>query len=317
MPSPRVVVESAAARTENVITTRECLRLGADRDWVERQVTSGRWRRVARGVLVTYSGPPTWRTRATAALAHAGRGGLLSHDAAAFLHGITTTPPRVIDVTIPRDRRVVSVPGVRMHRRARRRATRRRGLAVVAAGDAVLDLVERAQGVDRVVGVLCDAVRAGIDADAVLQALAHRPAQRRRRLVLELLGEVAGGIESPLEYRYHRDVERRHGLPRSVLQRREVVGGRWIRADARYVGLGVRTELDGELAHPGGRTDADTWRDNAVLIAAAELTLRYRWRHVVAPCETAGQVAAALRSRGWDGVARACGPGCAVDAVRS
>ena len=199
MPSPRAVVESAAARTEHVITTRECLRLGADRDWVERQVTSGRWRRVARGVLVTYSGPPTWRTRATAALAHAGRGGLLSHDAAAFLHGITTTPPRVIDVTIPRDRRVVSVPGVRMHRRARRRATRRRGLAVVAAGDAVLDLVERAQGVDRVVGVLCDAVRAGIDADAVLLALAHRPAQRRRRLVLELLGQVAGGIESPLE----------------------------------------------------------------------------------------------------------------------
>lgn len=310
MPGSRERIESAAALNDHVITTRDCLRLGAGPDWVERQVSSGRWRRVARGVLVTYSGPLTWRTRAAAALLHGGRGALLSHRSAAYLHGFASAPPRIIDVTIPRARRVAPMPGVRVHRRARREATRRKGLAVVRPGDAVLDLLDDAQDVDCAVGAICDAVRAGVAVEAVLAALRHRPAQRRRRLVLELLGEVEAGVESPLEYRYHRDVERGHALPRSVLQRREVVGDHWIRADAVYVGLGVRAELDGELAHPGGRTDGDVWRDNGVLIERGDLTLRYRWRHVLSPCATAGQVERALRSRGWDGSAAPCGPTC-------
>ncbi len=309
------MIEAAAAGREHVITTRECLRLGAGADWVERQVLSGRWRRVARGVMVTYSGPLAWRTRAAAALAHGGRGALLSHAAAAYLHGFVRAAPPIIDITIPRARRVAPMAGVRVHRRSRRAATSRSGFPVVSSGDAVLDLVDRACGTDGVVGVLADAVRAGVAASAILAALEHRPSQRRRRTVLELVGEVEAGVESPLEHRYHRDVEGRHGLPRSVLQRREVVGGRWIRADAVYVGFGVRTELDGELAHPGGRTDSDVWRDNAVLIERGELTLRYRWRHVIAPCSTAAQLGAALTSRGWLGSPTPCGPDCLLTSV--
>ncbi len=75
----------------------------------------------------------------------------------------------------------------------------------------------------------------------------------------------------------------------------------------------MRCELDGELAHPGGRTDSDTWRDNAVLIERGDITLRYRWGHVaLTPCATAAQVAAALRLRGWRGAPRACKPDCPV-----
>lgn len=134
-----------------------------------------------------------------------------------------------------------------------------------------------------------------------------------RALLLELLGEAEPGIESPLEHRYARDVERRHGLPRARAQVRDRVGGRWIRADRVYEGLGVRVELDGRLAHPTGRTDDDTWRDNSVVIERSEVTLRYRWRHVaVEPCATAGQVASALRARGWTGGATRCSPTCAL-----
>jgi len=80
-----------------------------------------------------------------------------------------------------------------------------------------------------------------------------------------------------------------------------------------YRGLGVRIELDGALAHPDGRTDGDTWRDNAVLIARGEITLRYRWRHVaVTPCVTAVQVSGALRLGGWTGRPHPCGPECAL-----
>lgn len=86
-----------------------------------------------------------------------------------------------------------------------------------------------------------------------------------------------------------------------------------MRADCVYRGRGVRVELDGGLGHPGGRTDKDTWRDNAVGMEHLELTLRYRWAHVAGrPCDTAAQVATALRSRGWAGTPTPCGPNCPV-----
>ena len=125
--------------------------------------------------------------------------------------------------------------------------------------------------------------------------------------------EVEAGVESPLELRYRVAVERGHGLPQSELQTREVLSGRWIRADCRYRRYGVRVELDGRLAHPGGRTDQDTWRDNAALLETDEITLRYRWHHVAGtPCRTASQVVTALRRGGWQGTPRPCGPGCRV-----
>ena len=120
-------------------------------------------------------------------------------------------------------------------------------------------------------------------------------------------------MESPLELRYHRRVERRHGLPAAALQVRAVIDGHLTRADALYEGHGVRIELDGAVGHTGARQADDLWRDNAVLIERSEITLRYRWRHVaVFPCETAAQVAAALAARGWPGTPRPCGPRCTV-----
>ena len=86
----------------------------------------------------------------------------------------------------------------------------------------------------------------------------------------------------------------------------------WIRADCVYRGLGVRVELDGALAHPRGRTDADTWRDNAVVLERGEVTLRYRWRtwrrRAAAPPHRSAQHSA----RRLGGRARPCSPGCAV-----
>ena len=311
---PHEVVGAVAARQAGVVTVEQLLSLGADRAWLRRQVDRGVWQRLARGVVLTHSGPVTWLSRAWAALLFAGPDAALSHESAATLHGFRPPPPWV-DVTIPCARRVRPSLSVVLHRRTtvppsagRPRRTWR--------GDTVVDLVAAARSDDDAVGWVCDAVRAGTRPHEIAAALDPRSRVRNSALLRELIQEVAEGVESPLERRYHRDVERRHGLPGSVMQVREVVGGSLIRADALYEGLGVRAELDGGFAHPGGRTNADTWRDNAVLIERDEITLRYRWRHVaVTACETAAQVAAALRSRGWTGVPRPCGPECAVRAL--
>ncbi|WP_255491690.1 hypothetical protein [Actinotalea sp. JY-7876] len=181
------------------------------------------------------------------------------------------------------------------------------------AGETVVDLVADARTEDDAMARVCDAVRAGTHPDEVLAALDRRGRSARSALLRDLLCEVGDGVESPLERRYRRDVERRHGLPKACLQVRHRLDGSWVRADVVYEKYALRVELDGRLAHPGGRTDADTWRDNAVLLERAELTLRYRWAHVaVTPCRTTLQVEAGLRAGGWSGTARPCGPTCTV-----
>lgn len=312
MPPNRRDIEALARARYDVITRAQLLGLGATPTWISYQVASGRWQRVLPGAYAIYTGTPTWRTRASAALAYAGVGAALSHRSAGFVHEFFPTAPRVIDVTVPVQRRVADQPGLVVHRR-RRLAPAWGGLRATDRPHTVLDLVAQAEHDDDVVGIVCAAVRARTWPREICDVLGTLPRVRHRALLLELLAEVADGIESPLERRYHRDVERRHGLPRARLQARERLADGWIRADARYTGLGVRVELDGALAHPFGRTDADTWRDNAVLITDAEITLRYRWGHVVTrPCEVAAQVGAALATRGWAGRGRPCGPGCAV-----
>ncbi len=310
-PDPRAV-RSTASRQAHTVSREQLLALGATPTWISHQVTSGRWLRLFPGVYVTHTGEPSWPTRAAGSLLYAGAGAALSHAAAAFRHGFRRTPPDLIEVSVPHRRRVVVQPGLAVNRRWSMPPAGGMPRTVLPA-HTVLDLVARCTGIDDVVGCVCAAVRARVHPSEILAALHARGRATHRALLEEIVGEVADGVESPLERRFHHDVEQRHGLPRSRLQVRERVGSGWIRADALYEGLGVRAELDGALAHPGGRTDADTWRDNAVLVERGDLTLRYRWYHVaVIPCETARQVEAALRVCGWTGRAHPCSPGCAV-----
>lgn len=286
-PADRAVV----VRQDGVVTGTQLAGWGYPRSAVSRRVARGDWQRAFRGVVVLQSGPTSWRQRARAALLY-GRGAALSHESAAYLHGIRREPGPRLTLSVPHDRTVTPQPGLVVHR----------ARTMPWAGG-------RLRSVD-LVGLLCDAARAGLPPDDLLLRAQRRPRLAGRGLLVELLGHVADGVESPLEHRYRRDVERAHGLPAGVGQRWERVAGRWIRADRVYARWRVRVELDGALAHPLGATDSDVWRDNAVLLATGDTTLRYRWRHVaVTPCATAAQVATALTARGWTGAATRC-PSC-------
>lgn len=306
------LVAAIARPQAGVVTSAQLVAAGADDAWISRQVRAGRWQRLHQGVLATYSGPVLWRSRAWGAVLYAGPGAALSHESAAYRHDLAATAPRLLDVVVPANRRVMPSAGLRVH------VTRRPFLAggrprTVSRADAAVQLVAAARSVDDAVGWVCAAARAGTSSAELADAAVRQGRCHNGALLRELVADVEAGIESPLERRYHHDVERRHGLPRARLQVREVMHGLWIRADAAYDGFGVRVELDGELGHPGGRTDADTWRDNAVLLASRDLTFRYRWRHVVVtPCATAHQMARALRIGGWTGTLRRCGPWCAT-----
>lgn len=315
LPGVRALSEphrARAIRQDGVATTSQLTAWGSSRSLVARRVAAGEWQRLYSGVIALQSGPVSWRQRARAALLYVGPGAALSHRAAAFHRGVLPAPGPTIDVTVAHARRIDPQPRLVLHR-TRHVPWSGGGLRAVDEEEAVLGLVAEATTDDELVGLVCEAVRGGVHTDVLLLRAAQRQRLRNRALLAEVLGTVADGTESPLEHRYRRDVERAHGLPRAAAQKRERLGGRWIRADRVYVGCGLRVELDGQLAHPFGTTDDDVWRDNAVLLTSGDITLRYRWLHVVAtPCEAAQQVITALRFRGWRGAPRPCRPGCPV-----
>ena len=304
-------VRAAAVRQDGVATTAQLAAGGIERSVVARRVRDGHWQRAVRGVVVLQSGPPTWRQLARAALLAAGAGAALSHRSAGFVHGLLRDPGSGFVVSVPAQRYVAPRPGLTLHRR--RTMPRASGsLRSVDTVGTVLDLVQEAADDDAVVAVLCDAARLHVSTPQLVAAAAGRTGLRHRTLVLDVLGDPTARVESPLEHRYDRDVERAHGLPHSLGQVTGHVDGRRIRSDRRYAAWGVRVELDGRLAH-AGRVDADVWRDNAVRVTHGDVTLRYRWRHVAgAPCATAAQLAAALRARGWQGSPARCSLECRV-----
>lgn len=317
MAPDRSRLDHLARRRAFVLTRTELLALGATADWISAQVTSERWQRAYPGVYITHTGQLSWRTRMIAALRYAGEGAAISHRSADTYWRLHTEAQRQgvsgpVEVSVPWARVVRRQPGLRIHRRRTMPELWPGLLTVTTEAETALDLVGRATTQDDVIGVLTKACRQ-LSSERIRAALAGRARLRHRALVADLLAEIDEGIESPLERRYHRGVGEAHGLPAAELQVREKLDGGWVRADGRYRRYGVRVELDGRLAHPGGRTDADTWRDNAALLATEEVTLRYRWRHVAAePCRTAAQVVVALRRGGWTGVPRPCGAGCPV-----
>jgi hypothetical protein len=305
------------ARYQNGVVSRsQALRAGLTVDMIKFRVRSGRWQQIHPGVYATFTGLPGRGARLWAAVLSAGRGAVLSHETAAELHRLTDKPVDPIHVTVPRQRHVIAVSGVSLHRSAR---------AVEAAQgqtypprtkveETVLDLTQTAATFDDVCGWVTRAFARDLtDEGRLREAMSTRTKLRWRADLHELIVAAAGGDHSVLEFRYHRDVERAHGLPESARQVPFAApGGRRGRRDRVYEEYAVVIELDGRLAHPLESQGRDKARDNAAAVEGKQ-TLRYDWTQVRRQaCQTAVEVAKVLRHRGWDGRPRPCSPGCPV-----
>lgn len=162
-----------------------------------------------------------------------------------------------------------------------------------------------------VVRLLTDTARdRAIGVDRLGEALGRRTNLRRRAFVAAVLGDVAQGAQSVLEWGYLNRVERAHGLPapsRQVLRR--TAGGKQYR-DIEYDPFALVVELDGRRGHDSWKAenrDADRDLDD---VAAGKLSVRLRWRQVFGtPCQTAARLERVLRARGWTGSLLRC-PGC-------
>ncbi len=296
-----------------VITRPQAVENGLPACSVEWLARTGRWRTLHRGVYSIYTGQPAREAVLWAAVLRAGRGAALSFETAAEVHRLVDVPSFRVHVSIPSERTMLPVRGLVVHRSAAlARATHPADLPPrTRIEETVLDLAGQATSFDAAFAIACAACQRRLTTPARLRrAIDARPKLRWRRQLTAALADIGTGVHSLLEYRYVRYVERPHGLPAAIRQAKVVTGTQARYLDNLYGDFGVCVELDGRQAHPDDRRWLDVKRDNATA-ARGGVTLRYGWADIeTRACETAIQVGLTLRSRGWTGCLRPCGPRC-------
>jgi very-short-patch-repair endonuclease len=292
-----------------VVTREQALGLGFGPSGVRRMVRTQGWSRMAPGIYRLGPDAPPWPALAWAGVLIGGDGARLAGRAAAHLHRLVDEPPEELLVLVPAAAARPAVVGPWAFRRERPgvRSPRSTGApARTLVEDTVLDLVAEADRTQVVVDLVTRAVQARLtDPARLLRAVRARRVLRHRRFLLDLLGEVAEGVRSPLERDFLHRVERPHGLPHAQRQVRQ----RGTEVDVGYEEYGTLVELDGRVGHSGPGRFRDMRRDNAST-TDGYATLRYGYADVHdRPCEVAAQLAGVLRSRGWPGPALRC-PRC-------
>jgi len=301
-------------RQAGAISRQQLLGVGLNPQLIIRRLERGRWQQLYRGVYAVFSGLPLRETWLWAAILRAGEGAVLSHQTAAELHGLIGFSEEAIHVTVPSTRRVAT-RGLIIHISGRVGQARQpnREPPRTSVEETVLDLAQLAPRFDDACGWITKACAKRLTTEEKLRAaLAMRKKMRWRNELDDVLAAAGSGIHSVLEYRYVRDVERAHGLPRSRHQVRVVIDGKTVYRDAYYEEYQLAVELDGRIAHPDDERWHDSQRDNQASAQGVQ-TCRYTWRDVYAhACETALLQAQILRRRGWRGTPKPCSAGCPV-----
>ena len=161
-----------AQRQRGVVSRSQAIRAGLSPDMIKFRVRSGRWQLLHPGVYATFSGIPGRGAWLWAALLAAGPGAMLSYQTAAELHGLSDKPTSPIHVTVPVERHVVAVFGVRLHRSGRA------GEAVLGGSqpprtrveETVLDLIQAAKTFDEVCGWVTRAIARELTDETRLRA---------------------------------------------------------------------------------------------------------------------------------------------------
>ena len=295
---------STAAQQGGVISTEQLSLFGFSLRSAERLVNQRIWQRLTHGIYQLGTGQPSWEGLAWAGVFLGGPKSRLGFEAAGHLWELVEKPPRTITVLVPHGLSLARRDcWVFRQERPGTRSNKSPGSPPrTTVEDTILDLCDSASARESI-GIVTMAVQGGrTTSGRILRCVQGRQRVRHRRLLTELLTEVAEGAESPLEVRYLRDVERAHGLPRGLRQARSR-NGRAFR-DLLYDEFSTIIELDGRVHIP--ERFRDMRRDNTALLGG-RVTLRYGWHDVTdRPCEVAWQVGALLAARGWAGFPNRC-----------
>ncbi len=264
----------------DLLTRAQCLGAGLSEGCLSWRVTSRRWVWVHEGVFLTRPGRSDWLMRAMAALLYADTA---RPGADAACRGLSAAYLWGLGSDPPRTIEL-AVP-------VRRRVVAPSGVRI-----------RRVEHWDDLVDEIACPWRTTVEA-TILDCAEE--------------GDENHGTQSPAEIRYVRDVERAHALPAGVRQAASDAGTRGYH-DNDYPQLGVIVEVDGRLGHQAWADRVRDGRRDRQVARTGRFTTRVFWPDVwVTPCDTAVELAALFRSRGWAGTPRRCRRrGCAVDRRR-
>lgn len=297
---------------DGVVDTATALKYLSERE-IGWRVSSGRWQRLCRGVLVTHSGPLNDRQTLRVALLASGSNAALAGLTAAWLDGFTgfgdivPFADRPIHVLVPSGyKRRLAPPRLRIVTHYSRRLTeldvhpvrkpRRTRIA--------RSLVDAASWMptDRgAMAVLAAGVQQRLARVADLRMVVGQiETLRRRTLMAEVLGDIEGGAQALSELDFTRKVIRQFRLPEPSRQvgRRDRRGRqRWI--DVVWEKWRVIVEIDGAQHTAPLEQWADMERDNDLQIDGYQVLRFPAWQVRQHPEFVAGKILEALRKAGY------------------
>jgi hypothetical protein len=312
---------------QGAIARWQAINAGLTRVAIDCLLRQARWQPLYHGVYAAFTGPPPRECLLWAAVLRAGSGAVLSHYSAAELDGLTDRSSKIVHVTIGLGRRVrflgerpsgLALP-ITIHRTNRIDLIRHpaRTPPRTRTEHTILDLTQLSASFEEAFSWLCKGCgRRLVTPQKMHAAVSAHDRLRWRGEILEALPLIASGVHSNLELTYVHDVEQAHGLPTARRQPRAVLTSRRPRTiylDNEYEPFGVVVELDGRADHLVEDRWRDIHRDNSNA-RAGKVTLRFNYADVSGRrCDVAADVYCTLRSRGWEGLPRRCGPGCTLD----
>lgn len=291
-------------------------------DAVQWRVSSGRWVRLRDGVFLTRPGRDDWHVSATADLllclsGNPAADAALCGRSALYLWGLERRAPAVTEVVVPYERAVAPRPRLKV-----RRSVRWEDLVDETAYPwrttlpaTLLDVAAQGTAIDALSTVARAVQKEVVSVGELRAELARRQGHRHGRVLGPALADVEDGAQSGAEVLYVRDVERAHRLPRASRQTPSDAGRRRFH-DNEYEEYGLLVEVDGRLGHEQWRDRVKDGRRDRHLLSTARATTRVFWADVaMTPCDTAVDIGAVLRARGWLGRPQRClRAGCTVPA---
>jgi len=266
-----------AARQFGCFTVQQAIERGLTRHRVAYGVRTGRFETVGRRVRRIAGTPPSWHQALAAGLLDLAPAALVSHAAAAALHGFDGFAPGPVEFVLPRRRHGVRGLWVVHTAVALERIDRTEvaGVACTSASRTVLDLA-RSHGPDELARAIDSAVRDGWSSPSFLRSrlgALRGPGHWGVRLLDELLVDAGG--HSPLE-RTFLALVRRAGLPRPTCQRIFRADGTTIaRVDFLFEPRPVVVEVTGRKGHVSDRERAKDARRRNELQALGQVVLEF------------------------------------------
>jgi hypothetical protein len=219
-PTDLATLRLVVDQQRGLVTRQQCLAAGITYRAVRHRLDTGRWTRLRHGVYLTVPGREGWWWQATSALLSVGSGAAWAFGTAGFAHGLVRTAPTTVELVVDAAIHVRPGLGIRVHRSryADQRVDELHWPWRTRFEETVLDLAERGS-TDEVLVLLGRAFFRGQTTEATLRSLLENRARHLwRRLLTDVLADVADGARSAMEVRFLQDVERAHGLPRGRRQ---------------------------------------------------------------------------------------------------